>query len=700
MCTTELWIYRDCGCRFPHFIPCPQHNFPQSPPDTMSEDDNESPDKDQHYTSLLQNPSPFHSTSRIPAPISDLHGSPSKRILSMEYGTWLTPKGPKPLSNEGTNSSGPRREGCQFQKFVDKQFLEPICDDCVVAEARGTRSVGAREYHTPPLSYDQASAILIETDDEDDIGTCDDGRLILESHVEIAVMSDDEDTHQDHDMQIQLEDKKEEEDEQRARTIFEPIHERNIDLQIMQAMEDELPSLVTTYDHRISTVQQGVSRLDINEPNTTTFHPEPLTINTRLDNSVSFPHQNYRPESALTTGNDADDEDSLRVGSSSPPSVNEHGNSIKARSYSILPFRTRGLRTASKEWRRRAMDISREEVRLRISSRMSSGERKHWEHWRRKVKRIHDQDDDGIAAGKLAFRQDDNSPERRGRTTVKKWATEVAARVRQSIGRSSSRPRKRMVDDRNKSPVTKALPRVSSTGTVVHGRGDNSDSSDNDNSFASHRQGQSSINTIFECESDEQSDGGQALCEEEIKTESPSPTRVTWEEHLRDDLQTNRLRPHSGGSSHEVPGSCDGGSESYVDQQRISGVQRRLLSVSSASPSIPTTSSAITSSSWPTGTRTIGMEVASGEFEEFQGLPSGNWLSVTKVPEKDGVDIEEEASPLSADSEITFGDSIKAPMKLSLHPLATPLRMSTPSGSGPSRSLFSPPASKCMSTRS
>src|ERR1700722_8557045 len=95
MCITQIWTYRECGCRYHRLVPC--------------------------------HPS-FNPSSTIPRQRCDRHlsntSSSSDRSPTSANGSPFTSGDLFPSLNRQ----------CSIRHFVQKNFLEPICDDCLVEE--------------------------------------------------------------------------------------------------------------------------------------------------------------------------------------------------------------------------------------------------------------------------------------------------------------------------------------------------------------------------------------------------------------------------------------------------------------------------------------------------------------------------------------------------------------------------------------
>ena len=174
------------------------------------------------------------------------------------------------------------------------------------------------------------------------------------------------------------------------------------------------------------------------------------------------PIKPYRPTSTLTTnttGHDADDEGSPHALSPTVPSrsavVYSSQERVSVRKSSTA-FLKRGLRNASKELRRMGMDVSREDLRLRVSSRLPSNERTIWESWKKRFKNPRGQQIRNNVTESSRWessydlsevpehdtRGDSTTDLGRGRSSVRKWASEAAFRVNRSLGRTGSRARR------------------------------------------------------------------------------------------------------------------------------------------------------------------------------------------------------------------------------------------------------------------
>src|SRR5271168_246004 len=95
MCITEIWTYRECGCHYHRLVPChPSFNPSSTTPRRRC-------DRDLSNTSSSSDRSPT-STNGSPSTNGDLFPALNRQ--------------------------------CSTRHFVHKNFLEPICDDCLVEE--------------------------------------------------------------------------------------------------------------------------------------------------------------------------------------------------------------------------------------------------------------------------------------------------------------------------------------------------------------------------------------------------------------------------------------------------------------------------------------------------------------------------------------------------------------------------------------
>lgn len=159
MCITEIWTYHECGCQYLHPIPCHDRFL-------------HSPDKAYKLSENWTTASPSSSSS-----ISSV--TSKKTVAEAEEDPFsLFPSQTTTRSDEaGTEATYNHRlhlvRSCSLRCTVQKTFLEPICDDCLLAE------LGLEP------SNDTARAILGQnTADE---GSFDGAEWLLESSVEITV---------------------------------------------------------------------------------------------------------------------------------------------------------------------------------------------------------------------------------------------------------------------------------------------------------------------------------------------------------------------------------------------------------------------------------------------------------------------------------------------------------------------------------
>ena len=621
MCVTEIWTYQDCGCQYQLYCPCPI--LPST--DSNLHELEAGPNSASHRPENQQ-PSEWPKT-RSPSASKD--SSPSKRSrCSLQYGDWLSKKEGQHDQSAGSilEQRMPSSRPCSMHVTVGKQFLEPICDNCVVAEARG--SIHISSYSTClPSRVDSINAVP---------GTPEHYRSGQERSSDDQIYSSYSDVDVD------------------ANRLSNVILESNVEIQIMDAMQDDL------------TEQQA--------PQTTIKNfslPTPVKP-TKMDHGLisdglghehlplwDAPTNRYRPTSTLTTnttGHDADDEGSLHALSPTIPSkstvIYPSREKVPVRKSSTA-FLKRGLRNASKELRRVGMDVSREDLRLRVSSRLASNERPLWNSWRERLtkpggqKTRRDQDDssrwgsnyDLPNASEQDVRADSGTDlgRGRGRSSVRKWASEAAIRVNQSLRRSGSRGRRGRGNDaeleRNmpkgrgsplRNNVSDSMPDLSydptesSSAEAIRQRRESQNAGSNS---------QSTIATIFEY----------LDVEHDPVDESPPQARLSWDAHLQGDLSQQRMsrmleqpayldyRNHASPSTEEKAVAPNYDDRSYEPSNRLFSA----CPSSARYPSIPMTSSSIVSSaSAPAGFRHLDAEMqAQGEEESVEYEDDGDWTT-------------------------------------------------------------------------
>ncbi|KIV78226.1 hypothetical protein PV11_09964 [Exophiala sideris] len=173
MCVTEIWTYSECGCRYNHSVLCRLNRGISSP---------------------VFAPSILYSTDES----------------LQESGV-----GPDATSRQTRKRAKPAEpKKCPHHSFVQKTFLNPICDDCLLAEINST----GEDVGPPPMApasnaengeglvWDSEVKVEIESQTSiespiespssdapilvDSEGPDDTDRRILESHVEITVEED------------------------------------------------------------------------------------------------------------------------------------------------------------------------------------------------------------------------------------------------------------------------------------------------------------------------------------------------------------------------------------------------------------------------------------------------------------------------------------------------------------------------------
>jgi len=169
MCLTEVWTYSECGCRFDNRVPC-HSSFDQNP-STPSPSMKRNPALDwfEYQSSLIHFPPPPSSTDSEPGFEIDVP-------LAFNHSAYLG--------------------ACSIYHTVHKQFLEPVCDDCILEElgldesGHTTRNNIAEMAGDKGLVWDSNVDIEIgnvvgknSTKEEDD-------RRIYDSNVEIQIEED------------------------------------------------------------------------------------------------------------------------------------------------------------------------------------------------------------------------------------------------------------------------------------------------------------------------------------------------------------------------------------------------------------------------------------------------------------------------------------------------------------------------------
>ena len=529
---------------------------------------------------------------------------------------------------------------CMFNHTVYREFLEPVCDDCIVAEAKDSPGISEYILQTPKwTSYYPKQRISYDSGNGQ--------ALILESNVEISLVTDE-----GQDVQDLQEDEV---------VMVRPVAAANVEPDMLAAMQDSLISI----------------------------EEDPVTPRLAQENSEAARRTTQtRPESSLTTGgNEADDEGSLHI--SSP----------------VLRNGRCRLRTRSKEVRRQGMDVSREELRLRIASGWTSGERKTMEHFKRFLKGEEPSVPKYDALSPAAQTQTEAVNGRRGRSSVQNWAKDVAKRVGRSLG-SRSRIRQIRKERGRRSPLrAEAAPAgevktssPTSSATEIHSREQTSLSN-------------SSVNTIFEYGDDVEEGGGGGrelvLCPE------------SWEDHLKHDLGRRGRTRHEESAPQSVVVTA-------VEEQDHDHDHRMASAISNV-PSIPMTSSATSSVSVAENVVRLAQELSCAQSDQDPDYAEDWYLSHdsaevrtraraeygnhetivindvrgeclgTRRPQHD----KQGSTSITSTPELTTTATATPTITLqaqSTHPLTTPLRLSSPVRMHPapprrSSSLFPPPAS-------
>lgn len=158
MCITEVWTYYECGCQYLHPIPCYERFLGSS---------------GNVYQTSGSWTSASHSSS------SSLSSSVDQRSSEKanDSHTWSSSQtdGPRPEDEMDAAYNHRLRlvRTCSLRRTVERTFLEPICDDCLLLE------LGlAQEMHGPPRR---------KNGDKHGQGNLHGAEWLLESNVEISV---------------------------------------------------------------------------------------------------------------------------------------------------------------------------------------------------------------------------------------------------------------------------------------------------------------------------------------------------------------------------------------------------------------------------------------------------------------------------------------------------------------------------------
>jgi hypothetical protein len=158
MCVTEIWTYYECCCQYLHPLPCYDRKL-QSPDQTRNQ-------------SVNWSPTSGSSSSSLSSIVSRSTCSEAKDSISRSS-PHLDTSGSGNETDDAYNHRLHLVRTCSLRRTVQKTFLEPICDDCLLLEiglAAGAGSIPTRH-----------------GDNEPDDGTFDGAEWLLESSVDIIV---------------------------------------------------------------------------------------------------------------------------------------------------------------------------------------------------------------------------------------------------------------------------------------------------------------------------------------------------------------------------------------------------------------------------------------------------------------------------------------------------------------------------------
>ena len=157
MCITQIWTYRECGCHYHRLMPChPSFNT-------------------------------FSSTSRRRRVD---HHLPDTSLSSDHLPTSTN----GPLFSSGNLFPALNRQ-CSIRHFIHKNFLEPICDDCLVEELGIQPELGPILGDKDFKESLKGEEWILESTVEIKIEEGDDGRITSSGHTEdedVAAEADDE----------------------------------------------------------------------------------------------------------------------------------------------------------------------------------------------------------------------------------------------------------------------------------------------------------------------------------------------------------------------------------------------------------------------------------------------------------------------------------------------------------------------------
>ena len=550
MCVHERWAYSECGCQIDHSVPCPA----------------------------------FLSSTSARA-TSPLRRMPKQSTLRYQYDSSPGKLPPSPSTTDSESEAqledyyrkAPSTRTCSTTHTVDKTFLEPICDDCLLEELGIERP---SSNSLPPLDGQQAET------------------LVWNSDVKIEV--EPQQIGKGHNRQIS------------CATILES----DVQIQIEDAVSDTLSEL----------------------------------------GQVASPV--LRQDSAFS-GADADDEGSINV---------PRGRS----------------RSRTKELRRHAMDVSREDLRLRISSRWPSIVKQDMQVFKDMLqgrspspaKPTVPPSEETASASKTTLLSDGEIPTKtalsrftQGQSGGKTWAKNVIGDLKRSLSRNSRRGKKSTARGTSDIEIP-PLPSTPATGSTIRTlRAVANESSTTLSRFAS-----------------------EPTYESDYGVNHSSTSIASWQQHLSHDLSS---RPNARKTINRAPHLRLNNTQPsirrtssvpnwLIPSRPFSDSQRRLLS-NSTTPSIPTTARSLSSEIVSEPHRLASL-VSDSDFDQAPG----SWAyqsSPIPDPTTQSYHLSEKQeacpSPTIRDNRSTTQPPPattppRPQSRLAVHPLTTPLRTLTP----------------------
>ena len=166
MCVIQVWTYNECGCRYFYPIPCSDRIL-HSPSKSYKTSENLSLISSASSSSLLS----IFSRDRVTEAKDSVSTPPHRDVQISEF-------------EDETDTNYRHRlrlvRTCSLRRTVQKTFLEPICDDCLLAELGLTPQAGSVHGRH-------------ESGGEDEEATLTGAEWLLESNVEITVKSPPDD---------------------------------------------------------------------------------------------------------------------------------------------------------------------------------------------------------------------------------------------------------------------------------------------------------------------------------------------------------------------------------------------------------------------------------------------------------------------------------------------------------------------------